>query len=174
MKLIPKPQPGESAPYTHGYIAFVPDDGRVLQHLVDDQALITTYLKGLAPDKLTTPHAPGEWTVQEILGHIMDTERVFAYRALRIARNDSTELPGFEQNDYVPYSGANQRTLNDMLAEYAAVRAASLALFNSFDDAAWDRSGKASGYPLTVRGAVYVIAGHELHHLQSMKENYGT
>src|SRR5262245_7390101 len=105
MKLIQKPQPGESAPYTHDYIACVPDDDRVLQHLVDDQDVLKKYLHGLPPEKRTTPHKAGEWTVQEVLGHIIDTERVFAYRALRIARNDTTELPGFEQDDYVPYSG---------------------------------------------------------------------
>jgi hypothetical protein len=174
VKNISKPQPGESAPYTADYIACVPDDDQVLQHLVDDQAALKDYLTSLPAAKLTTPHKAGEWTVQEVLGHIIDTERIFSYRALRIARNDQTELPGFEQADYVPYSGANARTLDDLLAEFASVRAASLSLFNSFDDAAWERAGRASGHPLTVRAAVYIVAGHARYHLRSIQENYGS
>jgi hypothetical protein len=173
MKTIQKPQPGESAPYTEAYIALVPDDGRVLHHLQDNSQTVKNFVRALPAAKLTTPHAVSEWTVQEVLGHIMDTERIFGYRALRIARNDMTELPGFEQNDYVPYSGANARTLEDIFAEYNALRAATLTLFSSFDDAAWERAGRASSYPLTVRAAAYIIAGHELYHLRSMKENYG-
>jgi hypothetical protein len=173
MKTIQKPQSGESAPYTLDYIKLVPDDGRVLHHLQDNSQTVKNFVRALPAAKLTTPHAAAEWTVQEVLGHIMDTERIFGYRALRIARNDMTELPGFEQNDYVPYSGANARTLEDIFAEYNALRAATLTLFSSFDDAAWERAGRASSYPLTVRAAAYIIAGHELYHLQSMKENYG-
>ncbi|MEO8612382.1 MAG: DinB family protein [Chloroflexota bacterium] len=173
MKNISKPGPGESAPYTLDYIQMVPDGGRVLQHLQDNSQTIKNYLRSLPAAKLTTPHKEGEWTVQEVLGHVIDTERVFGYRALRIARNDKTDLPGFEQADYVPYAGANARSLEDLLAEYTTLRAATMTLFNSFDDAAWERSGTASGYTLTVRAAVYIVAGHELYHLRSIKENYG-
>jgi hypothetical protein len=111
--------------------------------------------------------------VQEVLSHMLDTERIFAYRALRIARKDYTDLPGFEQDDYVPYSGANNRSLDAMLDEFGAVRAASLTLFSSFEDAAWERVGSASKNPLSVRAAGYIIAGHALYHLHSLKENYG-
>lgn len=173
MKTIPKPQPGEYAAYTMDYIKLVPDDGLLLRHLKEDEAVIKAYLRGLPPEKVATPHAPGEWTVKEILGHITDSERIFGYRALRIARNDATDLPGFDQNDYVPYSGANSRSLDSMLEEYASVRAATLSLFNSFDDAAWARLGSASNNPLSVRAAAYIIAGHELYHLNSIKTNYG-
>jgi len=110
--------------------------------------------------------------MKEILGHVTDTERIFAYRALRIARNDPTPLPSFEQDPYVQYSGANARSIADLLEEFTAARLATLALFNSFDDEAWQRSGTASGHALSVRAAVYIIAGHELHHINSIKQNY--
>lgn len=173
MKTISKPQPGQYAPYMIAYIDTVPNDGLLLQHLRDDQTLITDHLRALPESMLATPHAPGEWTVKEILSHIIDTERIFAYRALRIARHDFTELPGFEQDDYMPYTGANNRSLDDMLEEYASVRAATLTLLHSFDDAAWERIGSASKNALSVRAAGYIIAGHELYHLNSIKENYG-
>lgn len=173
MKTISKPVEGEHSPYFSRYIDLVPDDGLLLQHVRDNAAVIQDHVRGLPHDQLTTPHAEGEWTVQEILSHLIDTERIFSYRALRIARNDATPLPGFEQNDYIPYTGANSRSLDDLLEEYTAVRAASLTLFNSLDEAAWGRIGSASNNPLSVRAAAYIIAGHELHHLKSIQENYG-
>lgn len=173
MKTIQKPVPGEYAPYTIAYMDTVPNDGLLFQHLEESGAVIADYLRSLPQDKLTTPHAADEWTVQEVLSHVIDTERIFAYRALRIARKDYTDLPGFEQADYVPYSGANSRGLDDMLEEFSTVRAATLTLLNSFNDAAWERVGSASKNPLSVRAAAYIIAGHALYHLSSIKENYG-
>jgi hypothetical protein len=173
MKTISKPLEGEHSPYYNRYIDLVPNDGLMLQHLRDNLVMILDHVRGLPEDKLTTPHAPDEWTVQDILAHLTDTERIFSYRALRIARNDTTSLPGFEQNDFAPYTGANSRSLDSMLEEYSSVRAASLTLFNSFDDAAWVRVGRASDTPMSVRAAAYIIAGHELYHLKSIKENYG-
>jgi hypothetical protein len=127
----------------------------------------------LPPDRLGTPCAEGEWTVKEILLHVIDTERVVAYRALRFARNDPSPQPGFDHNSYVPNSGANGRSIDNILEEYAAVRQATLSLFHNLEDEAWMRLGTASNNPLSVRAAAYFIAGHELHHLQSIRENYG-
>ena len=172
MRKIPKPQPGEYAPYTVMYIGLLLDDQLVLQHLSDNFQTMKDFIYALPEDILTVPWQADEWTVQEILGHVMDVERVFCYRALRFARNDSTELPGFEQNDYVPFSGANGRSLDTIFAEYESVRRATITLFNSFDDEALMRSGVASGQRMSVRAAAYIIAGHELHHLYSIRENY--
>ena len=172
MKHIQKPPVGEFAPYASLYIDAVPDDGRVLQHLADNFHVMQDLVRSLPPEKLTTPHAEGEWTVQEILVHVIDTERVFAYRGLRVARGDSTALPGFEQDDYVPNSRANERTLDAIFAEYDAVRRASITLFESFNDDDFLRIGRASNAPFSVRAAMYQIVGHELHHLNSIKENY--
>ena len=106
------------------------------------------------------------------MAHLIDDERIYAYRALRFARNDQTELPGFDQDDYAIESAANERSLDDLLEEFAAVRRSTIALFNSFDERVWTRSGVASGNVMSVRAAAYHIAGHELRHLNIIKERY--
>lgn len=172
MKRISKPEEGEFAPYTSIYIDLLPDDGLILTHLQRNLARTKAFIRSIPKMNLTIPHAKGEWTIQEILVHIIDDERIYAYRALRFARNDETELPGFEQDDYVPYSYANTRNLEGILEELTAVRQASISLFNSFTEAATRRIGTGSGNVMSVRAAAYHIAGHELHHVNSIKENY--
>lgn len=172
MRTIQKPQAGEYAPYTLMYIDLLPDDGRVLMHLAENLAATEHFVRAFPEESLAVPHAPGEWTMKEILVHVIDDERIYSYRALRVARGDLTELPGFEQDEYVPYSRANERSLDDILEEFAAVRRATIALFNSFDDAALLRKGISSDKIMSVRAAAYHIAGHEMHHLNSMRENY--
>jgi uncharacterized damage-inducible protein DinB len=172
MKRIQKPAEGEYAPYAIMYIGLLPDDDLVLQHLQDNLKTVLNFIRSLPAEKLTYRWAAGEWTIKEILGHIIDDERIYCYRALRFARNDTTELPGFEQDDYVAYSGANQRDLEEILAEYTAVRQATLTFFNSLEDQTLTRAGVANGHLMSVRAAAYHLAGHELHHLESIKENY--
>lgn len=172
MKLISKPNEGEYAPYTISYVGLVPDDGLVLQHLADNLKQTIQLARSFSEEQLVTPCAPGEWTIKEILLHIIDTERIFAYRALRVARNDATALPGFEQDDYVPFSNANGRSLDSIFEEFTAVRQATLTLFQTFDETALTREGIVSGHTMSVRAAAYIIAGHELHHFNSIKENY--
>jgi uncharacterized damage-inducible protein DinB len=150
----------------------IPDDGLVLQHLRDNLQTFKEQVGSLPKEKLSTPCAEGEWTIKEIVLHVIDTERIFAYRALRFARNDATELAGFDQDSYAAYSGANARSIEDLLEELMAVRMATMALFNSFGDEIWEKSGVSSGHNLSVRSALYQIAGHELHHINSIKENY--
>lgn len=174
MKKIQKPAEGEYAPYARIYIDRVPDDGLVLQHLLDNMQLVKNLFISQSKEKLTTRCAEGEWTMKEILCHVVDTERIFAYRALRFARNDATALPGFDQDDYVAASGANERSIEDLLGEYIAVRMATIALFNSLVEESFTRSGISNGYNVSVRSALYQIAGHELHHVESIKENYVT
>ena len=170
---IPKPLEGEYAPYTITYISQVPDDGQVLKHLANNFSRVKTLVESLDADKLTTPHEAGEWTVQEVLVHMIDTERVFAYRALRIGRGDTTPVPGFEQDDYVAPSKANERTLASILEEYEAVRQATLTLYNSFDESLLTNSTLTSGVSTSLRALIHITAGHELHHLESIQENYG-
>ena len=117
-------------------------------------------------------YAENKWTIKEILVHIMDDERIFMYRALRIARNDKTPLPGFEQDDYVPYSRANERSLANIFREYKTVRNATLSLFNSLSKEDLMRVGTANNHHVNVRALAYHIAGHELHHLNIIKERY--
>ena len=117
-------------------------------------------------------YAPGEWTLKEVVGHLADDERIFTYRALSIARGDSFELPGFDQNLYVAGAGFEQRSLAGLLGEYRAVRQATLELFSGFPAEAWGRRGAVNGYTASVRGLAFHIAGHELHHLDVLREKY--
>lgn len=172
MKLIPKPRAGEYEPYTIMYIGLLPDDGLILGHLRDNLENTVRFIRLLPKAKLTTRHAEGEWTIKEILVHIIDDERIYCYRALRFARNDKTELPGFEQEEYVPYSGANSRELEAIIEEFISVRKATITFFESLGEDALIRKGVGSGNIMSVRAAAYHIAGHELHHINSIKENY--
>jgi uncharacterized damage-inducible protein DinB len=169
---IDKPADGEFNPYAITYISLLPDDGRVLNHLKENGSLIRSFIMQLSEQKLVHRYAEGKWTVKEILVHIMDDERIYAYRALRIGRNDKTPLPGFEQDDYVPFSRANDRTLEDIFSEYMSVRNATISLFNSFSDEDLVRTGTANDHTVSVRALAYHIAGHELHHLNIIRERY--
>jgi uncharacterized damage-inducible protein DinB len=117
-------------------------------------------------------YAPDKWSVKETVGHLSDTERIFAYRALRIARGDQTPMASFEQNDYVKSGNFGERRLSDLAEEFAAVRSASLALFRSLNDDAWTRRGVASNKEVSVRALAFMIAGHELHHQRILEERY--
>jgi len=172
MRHIQKPLEGEYDPYTIMYIKLVPDDGLVLQNLVDNFERVKAAIMPLSEAQLTTPHQDGEWTIKEILVHIMDDERIFAYRALRAARADQTPLPGFEQDDYIVPSQANDRSLESIFEEYHALRMATITLFKHLPDDALMRTITANNHPVSVRALVYHIAGHELHHLVSIQENY--
>jgi uncharacterized damage-inducible protein DinB len=154
------------------YIDLLPNDGRVLEHLATSVAQTAHRLRSVPPDALLYRYAEGKWTVKEVLVHIVDDERIYAYRALRFARNDDTELPGFEQDAFVRYSEANARNLESILAEYAAVRDATIALFASLSDEALTRSGVADGSRTSVRALAYHMAGHEAHHLNILRDRY--
>ena len=172
MKKIEKPAAGEYAPYTIIYIGLLPDDGLVLKHLADNLRATTEFILSLPAEKLTYRYAVGKWTIKEILVHLIDDERIYAYRALRFARNDKTELPGFEQDEYALHSGANERDIADILREFALVRQSTIALFEGLDEAAFVRAGVASGNVMSVRAAAYHIAGHELRHVNIIRERY--
>ena len=172
MKLISKPEDGEFAPYAAMYIDLLPNEGLVLQHLQNNLENSIQFIRTFSEERLTAQHAEGEWTIKEILVHIIDDERIYCYRALRFARNDAIELPGFEQDDYVPYSEANARDIEGILEEFAAVRHATIAFFKSLNKDALLRQGVGSGTVMSVRAAAYHIAGHEVHHMNSIRENY--
>ncbi|HEX8719296.1 MAG TPA: DinB family protein [Pyrinomonadaceae bacterium] len=172
MRRIEKPEEGEYPPYAVIYTGLLPDDGLVLRHMSESVKETTAFVLSLPEEKLTFRYAEGKWTVKEILAHVIDDERIYAYRALRFARGDRTELPGFEQDYYAINSGANRRTAESLLGEFAAVRRSTVALFDSFDDEALLRSGVADGNRATVRALAYHIAGHELRHVRIIKERY--
>jgi uncharacterized damage-inducible protein DinB len=172
MRFIPRPEPGEYAPYTVDYFRLVPGDD-VLQHMSNCLQATSVFFESLPEETLSVPHEPGEWTVKEILQHITDDERIYAYRILRFARNDLTELPGFDPDVVAAHSGANDRSLSSLLDEYKTVRASTLSLFEGLPEAALTRIGAANGNPMSPRAGALHIAGHELHHLDSIRENYG-
>ncbi|HEX8149898.1 MAG TPA: DinB family protein [Pyrinomonadaceae bacterium] len=172
MRRIEKPKEGEYPPYAVVYVGLLPDDGLVLRHMRENLKATTAFMLSLPEEKLTYRYAEGKWTVKEILAHVIDDERIYAYRALRFARNDPTELPGFDQDAYAPHSGANRRTVESLLGEFASVRRATIALFDSLDDEALARSGVADGNRATVRALAYHIAGHELRHMGVIRERY--
>jgi hypothetical protein len=166
-----RPDASEYAPFYAGYIALVGGND-IINTLEQEGRQSIAFLSSLHEDQGALRYAPGKWTIKEVIGHVIDTERIQAYRALRIARNDKTNLPGFEQDDYVPFSNSGNRTVADLIKEFACVRHASVLLLKSFDANAWPRRGTANNYELTVRAIAYIMAGHELHHRKALKEKY--
>jgi uncharacterized damage-inducible protein DinB len=172
MKLISKPAVGEYPAYADMYIQLLPGDGLLLQHLRNNLVNAKALVFSLPEEKLLYRYAPGKWTIKETLVHIIDDERIYAYRAMCFARGEQQSLPGFEQDDYAMASGANERDLKNIMEEYEAVRNASIALFNGLPDEAFTKSGTANGNKVTVRALAYHLAGHELHHLNIISKKY--
>ncbi|WP_303311692.1 DinB family protein [Hymenobacter sp. BT730] len=170
--LSTRPAAGQYAPYYETYVRLIPAGTNPLVLLEQQPRELRQLLQPLTEEQGQFAYAPGKWSIKESLVHMIDTERIFAYRALRIARGDQQPLPGFEQNDYVPASGANARSMADILEEYDTVRAASLSLLRSFQPDALERMGTASNNPVSVRALAYIMAGHEAHHLQLLRERY--
>lgn len=168
---ISKPEPTEFAPYYGTYINKV-ENKDLLPALVENLDSFSAFLKSIPPDQLEYRYAEGKWTVKEVIVHLLDAERIFAYRALRFARNDKTDLAGFEENDYVPQSNAANQTAQSLLAEFQAVRNASITLFKSFTPEMCLRSGKANGKEISVRSLGFIIVGHTIHHQQTIRERY--
>jgi len=172
MRSIAKPQEGEFPPYANMYIRPIPGDGLLLKHLRDNFIAMKQLILSLPEEKLNYRYAQNKWTIKEILVHIIDDERIYAYRALCFARNDKTELPGFEQDDYVSLSGAGERSIENIFEEYESVRRSTIALFNGLPEDCFLRTGTANSNKATVRALAYHIAGHELHHLNIIREKY--
>jgi hypothetical protein len=168
---VARPQPDEYAPYYGRYIALV--EGEDILSALDQQRRQTMMLLcGRDEEDGDFRYAPEKWSTKEVLGHLCDTERVFAYRALRISRADATPLEGFEQDDYVRNGPFAHRALADLVEEFIAVRRATLSLLRNLDEAAWMRRGIANKNEVSVRGIAYIIAGHELHHRRILEEKY--
>jgi hypothetical protein len=168
---ISKPAAGEYNPYYSRYIDLVPD-GDILTTLASQIGATLTTLRAISETDSLKRYAAGKWSVREVLGHVNDAERIFACRALRIARGDQTPLPGFEQDEYIAPGRFDSRTWSSLIDEFALLRASNLAMLRSFDQDAWNRQGTASNNPVTVRALAYIIAGHERHHMSVLKEKY--
>lgn len=170
--VIAPPAPDEYAEFHRGYIAAVAGERDGLALLERQVAAIERFAT-LAPDEAAHRYGPGKWSVKEVIGHLSDAERVLSYRLLRFARADQTPLTGFDEQAYVPASNAGRRSLDDLVDELRTVRAATLALVRSLDDAALARRGVVNAWHLSVRGLVFIIAGHFQHHLNALEQRYG-
>ena len=168
---VPRPQPGEYAPYYERYISLIEGD-EILNTLDQQRRETMLLLCGRDEEDGDIRYAPGKWSAKEVLGHVCDTERVFAYRAMRFSRADSTPLAGFEQDDYVRNGPFATRSLEDQVEDFIAVRRATLSLLRNLDEAAWLRRGIANKNEVSVRALAYIIAGHEVHHRRILEEKY--
>jgi hypothetical protein len=169
--MLSRPNADEYFEYYGTYISLVPD-GDVRDILRSQLSETITLLSGVADAKAAKAYGPGKWTLKEAVLHMSDAERVFGYRILRIARGDETPLAGFDQNSWVPHSCANDRALTNLVMEFAAIRASTLALVDSISPEGWLQKGTASGHTISARALAYVAAGHERHHVKIFKERY--
>jgi hypothetical protein len=166
-----RPDPTEYVPYFGKYISLVEGDDIIaaLSNQIDDTL---AFIHGLSESQGDLRYAPDKWSIKEVIGHLIDTERIFAYRALRFARNDQSALPGFDENSYVAHSNYGARLLADLAEEFEFVRKANIYLFRHLGEEVWLRRGKANDNEISVRALAYNIAGHELHHLGIIRERY--
>ena len=169
---IDRPGEEEYSPSSSQYIALVPDDLPVLQQLKENAETIIQLFHSLPAEKLEYRYADGKWSLKEVLVHLADDERIYAYRALRFARNDQHQLWGFDQDAYTRYAEAGARPLSGILDEYEAVRCSTLALYQGFPTPALTRIGRTDEFKCSVRALLYHITGHELNHLRIIREKY--
>lgn len=171
--MLERPQPSEYLAYYATYITKVPDDGDVLELLGAQEAEIRRLAAACSADQEEHRYAPGKWSVREVMGHLIDAERIFGHRAFRIGRGDETPLPGFDENRYIADSDYHSRPLASLVDELGLAREANLALFRNLPQEAWQRIGTANGHPVSVRALAFILAGHTNHHLAILGERYG-
>ena len=171
-RTVGRPEPDEIPSHWVGYIKRVPEQDPVMAcaSQIEETANL---LRGLSDTEAMYRYERGKWSIKEVVGHLCDIERIMAYRALRIARGDSTPLPGFDEKAYVPVAKFDSRSLTDLVGELRTARASSLALLRSFDADAWRRRGTASGKPCSVRAVAFMLPGHERHHVEILMTRYG-
>jgi len=168
---IGKPEATEHHAYYGRYVALNPEDD-VMAALEAQIGETTALLRSISEEQAGHRYAEGKWSIRQVVGHLIDSERVFAYRAMRFARGDTTGLAGFDENAYAPASGADDRTLADLAGEYEALRRANLFFFRALDDAAWVRTGTANDASISVRALAWILAGHGRHHGTLIRERY--
>ena len=166
-----RPEPTEHVPYYARYIALVPESDAI-PALENQLADALALLRSLPESKGDHRYGPDKWTIKEVVGHVIDAERVFAYRAMRFARQDSTELPGFDENHYVPAAESGRRALADLSTEWELVRRSNVLMFRGLPPGAWLRRGLANQSPISVRALAFIIAGHGRHHMGILRERY--
>jgi uncharacterized damage-inducible protein DinB len=166
-----RPEANEYAPYYERYVSLVPD-ADVIETLEQQGAETLALLRSVTEERGGHAYAPGKWSIKQLVGHIIDAERIFAYRALAIARGERQPLPGMDQDEYMARVNFDARTLADLLDEYEHVRLSNVRMFRGLDADAWARRGTASDNEVTVRAIAHIISGHEAHHVRILRERY--
>lgn len=166
-----RPEADEYAAFYSGYIARVPEVD-IVETLRSQIGVTTAYLRSLPESMGDHSYAPGKWSIREVIGHMSDAERVFAYRALRFSRGDSTPVPGFDENAYVAGSSFGRRTLEDLISEFEHLRRATVALIGALDEETISLRGVANGTGVSVRALAFILAGHEAHHIEILRTRY--
>ncbi|MDR6549309.1 DinB family protein [Paenibacillus qinlingensis] len=169
--MLQRPSHDEYASFYTGYIGLVPDGDYVSILNSQEKALVTLFSQ-LTEEQALSRYAPGKWSLKEVLAHISDTERIMSYRLLRIARGDTTDLPGFDQDIFIANTTFDEVDLVDLIKDFQAVRQATLALLPTITESAWTRRGTANTFAISARAIAYVIAGHAQHHLHVVEKNY--
>ncbi|MDB5036088.1 MAG: Squalene-hopene cyclase [Chlorobi bacterium] len=166
-----QPEVSEYAPYYEQYVSRFPG-GDVVETLTRQLDETTAFFAGISESEAMHRYAPEKWSIKEVLGHMIDGERIFGYRVLRFSRSDATPIEGFDQNEYVRNGAFDRIPLSDLVEEFTLLRRANIHLFRHLDDEGWKREGVASGYPVSVRALARIIAGHEIHHREVIRERY--
>jgi hypothetical protein len=169
---VERPEPTEHIPYYERYIALVPE-GNILDHLEDQLADLRALVAAVPESEAGHRYASGKWTLREVLGHLVDTERVLAYRAFSIARGEIQPLNGYEPEEYAVEAEADRTRMADLYEEFENLRRGNIAMLRRLPAEAWKRVGTASGHPVSVRALAYIMAGHIPHHLRIVREQYG-
>lgn len=167
-----RPQPDEYGTFYRGYIEQVTNPN-VLQALIEQGQKMYTLIQQLTPEEASYYYAEDKWSVKEVIGHLIDTERIMAYRALCISRGETTPLPGYDQDQYVARANFDERSLQNLSTEYDTLRNANISFFNSLSKEQTMQQGTANNETVSVRALAYIIAGHEQHHLNILDEKYG-
>ncbi|MEZ4774843.1 MAG: DinB family protein [Bacteroidia bacterium] len=166
------PLPDEYAPYYFSYIRLIPKEAEIKSYLNQQQAAIESFFRQIPSEKHDYRYDEGKWSLKEVLGHIIDCERIMAYRALRIGRGDETPIEGFEQDDYIPSGKFAFRNWDDLIQEFSTVRTATLSLINGMPEESFEQIGLANGKPVSCRAVFYIIGGHVQYHRQIIEEKY--
>jgi uncharacterized damage-inducible protein DinB len=169
---ISRPAADEAADLYHRYIARV-SQTNIAEQLAEQLGELDSLVRPLEENDGLRRYAPGKWSIKELLGHLADAERIFSYRLLRISRGDTTPLPGFDENAYVPPGEFDSRPLRELMEDFRAVRQSTIRLVESTPASAWSRRGEASGKQISARALAYILVGHVTHHMGVMRERYG-
>lgn len=167
-----KPEHEKIPAFYRKYVELVPEDKELMPLLIESRDGFLDLLKEIPEEKGSYAYAEKKWTIKELINHVCDAERIFAYRALRFGRGDLTDLPGFEQDDYVENSGANSLDFEELMTEFRNIRNSTIDLFNGFDSKALTRFGSANGFRIDVNTLGYIIIGHLYHHQRELKNKY--